>query len=733
MPERTLKEIAQLANTDPTALTRKEIDWLRRETNRAKGKRDQTSEPGYDVIKERSRKIQADKSVIGRDINELPAVADPKRRKRCEKSFKLFCETYFAATFYLPWSDDQLTVIKKIQQSVVAGGLFALGMPRGSGKTSLCERGALWGVVTGRRRFVALIGAEASLAEEMLDTLKMEIETNELLAADFPEICYPIRCLEGIAQRANGQLYKGARTHIGWTATEIILPTIPGSIASGVIIRVAGITGRIRGMKYLTRDGETIRPDIALVDDPQTDDSSASLSQNTKRRKILAGAILGLAGPDKKIAGFMPCTVINKEDMADQILSRDKYPQWQGERMKMVYAFPTNDKLWVEYEEIRALELKAGRDITKATQFYRKNRKAMDVGAVVAWKHRKNPDEISALQHAMNLKFDDEDAFLAEYQGEPREEQEENAALPADQIAAKVNSHKRGVVPIGVTRMTAFIDVQKKILLWTVCGWDDDFTGYVVGYGAWPDPQRSYYSLRDIRKTLARAIPGSGLEGSIYGGLEKLTAILLGREWKREGGSVLRVERCLVDANWGLSTDVVYQFCRQSQYASALMPSHGRYVGASGVPMSDYKKKPGERVGHNWRIPTVRGKRAVRHVLFDANYWKSFVHARFAINMGDKGCLSLFGSKAITHRLYSEHLTAEYCIPTEAKGRTIDEWHLKPSKPDNHWLDTTVGCAVAASMCGIALESQQRVRRGNRKRVSFAEMKRKKQNGSTVT
>jgi hypothetical protein len=38
--------------------------------------------------------------------------------------------------------------------------------------------------------------------------------------------------------------------------------------------------------------------------------------------------------------------------------------------------------------------------------------------------------------------------------------------------------------------------------------------------------------------------------------------------------------------------------------------------------------------------PNVAGKRAVRHVVYDTNYWKSFV--RLAVSLGDRGCLSLF-------------------------------------------------------------------------------------------
>jgi phage terminase large subunit GpA-like protein len=236
-----------------------------------------------------------------------------------------------------------------------------------------------------------------------------------------------------------------------------------------------------------------------------------------------------------------------------------------------------------------------------------------------------------------------------------------------------------------------------------VTAWEDDFTGYVVDYGTEPDQKAAYFTLRDVRRTLADASPRGGLEGAIYAGLERLTDATLGREWRRDDGAMVRIDRCLIDANWGSSSDVVYQFCRQSKFASVVMPSHGRYVGASSIPFADYRRKRGDRVGLNWRIPVVTGKRSVRHAVFDTNYWKSFVHARFAVPMGDPGCLSLFGRKPEAHRLLAEHLTAEYRVKTEGRGRTVDEWKLRVDGLDNHWLDCLVGCAVAASIQGAIL------------------------------
>jgi len=679
----------------------------------------------YEAMKEAARARNAALSAAGRDIGDLPEVVDPERRARCRTSFRGFCDAYFPQTFHLEWSPDHLRVIGKIEQAVLHGGLFAMAMPRGSGKSSLAECACLWAMLYGHRDFVTLIGSDEGHALGMLDSIKTELESNDLLLEDFPAVCYPIHSLEGIANRCSGQLYKGERTQIGWTANEIVLPTIAGSEASGAIIRVAGITGRIRGMKFKRPDGQTVRPSLVILDDPQTDESARSLSQCANRERILAGAVLGLAGPGKKISGIMPCTVIRPGDMADRILDREKHPEWNGERTKMVYAFPANEKLWEKYAEVRAESLRQHGDLSEATAFYVAHREEMDEGADVAWAARFNHDEASALQHAMNLRLQDEAAFWAEYQNEPLPENVgDDEQLTVDEIARKLNGHRRGEIPIGCNHLTMFVDVQGKLLFWAVCAWESDFTGYLVDYGAFPDQGRRYFTLRDATPTLLEVKRGAGLEGSIYAGLEALTGKLLAKEWQRDDGAMLKIGRCLVDANWGTSTDVVYQFCRQSPHAAVLFPSHGRYVGASSTPFAEYKKKQGDRVGLNWRIPNVRGKRAIRHVLFDTNYWKSFIHARLAVPMGDRGCLSLYGRDPVAHQLFAEHLTAEYRVKTEGRGRVVDEWKLRPEAHDNHWFDGIVGCAVAASLEGAVLPGTQEVAAPKRERIKLSDLRR---------
>ena len=683
-----------------------------------------TAPASYDAHKAAARERNAQLSKLGRDIGDLPTVVNSARKLDAAQNFRLFCESYFPETFHLGWSADHLTAIKKIEQSVLHGGLFALAMPRGSGKTSLSEIAAIWASLYGHRPFTCLIGSDEGAAASMLDSIKSEIENNELLAEDFPEVCFPIQQLEGIANRCSGQLYQGKRTNISWTANEIVLPNITGSQASGVIMRVAGITGRIRGMKYKHPSGKTLRPSLVIPDDPQTDESAKSLSQCAQRERIIAGAVLGLAGPGQKIAGIMPCTVIRAGDVADRILDREKNPEWNGERTRMVTSFPDNDKLWDTYAKIRAESLRANGTIQQATAFYEANRAAMDAGAVVSWEQRFNHDEASAIQHAMNLKLTDEAAFWSEYQNEPiPDDDEADTTLTADDIAAKLNGLHKGQVPLGCNTLTMFIDVQGKLLYYVVCAWEDNFTGYVIDYGTYPDQKRRYFTLRDAKHTLQRKHRGTGLEGALYAGLQSLTDAYLGSEWKRDDGARLKIDRCLIDANWGTSTDTVYSFCRASQHSAILLPSHGRYVGASSTPFAEYRKKRGDKVGHNWRIPSTHGKRAIRHVVYDTNYWKSFVHERLCVAMGDHGCLSLYGKDPEQHRQFAEHCSSEFKVRTEGRGRIVDEWKIRPHACDNHWWDGLIGSCIGASIHNIQIEKHGSQTHASKKRMKLSTIK----------
>jgi hypothetical protein len=60
----------------------------------------------------------------------------------------------FPQAFPLEPSPTHLRMIEEIQKAVTHGGLKAIAAPRGSGKTSILLRAALWAILTGRRKYV---------------------------------------------------------------------------------------------------------------------------------------------------------------------------------------------------------------------------------------------------------------------------------------------------------------------------------------------------------------------------------------------------------------------------------------------------------------------------------------------------------------------------------------------------------------------------------------------------
>jgi len=632
-------------------------------------------------------------------------------REACRLNFRLFCEQYLPEQFPLAWSPDHLEVIRKIEGAVLEGELFAMAMPRASGKSTLVVAAATWALLYAHRKYVTIVSSDEASAERLMSNLAVELEINDRLYESFKEVCHPIRSLEGIAQRSKGQEIDGARTRIEWTGKSLVFPTVlmPNGTpypTSGSMVDAAGITGRIRGRQRKNADGKIMRPDLVLIDDPSTNESAKSPAQNADRLRILSSDILGLAGPGKKIAGLCTVTVIYPDDLADQLLDREKHPRWQGVRAKLLYAEPTNTKLWEEYAKLRLQGMKDGKGLSLATAFYVANREAMDAGARVGWPERYNSDEVSALQHAMNLMYNDRASFASEYQNEPLPaHQAGGAELVVDNIAARLSGIPHRIAPDEATRIVAFADVQQKALYYVVMAFDDAFAGTVIDYGTWPEQPMRHFEASSIKKTLQRKYPGGGLDAQLKNGLSDLCDYLIGQQWMTEAGLPMKIERMLIDANWGASTEAVREYCKRSKHTTLLLPTHGRYVGASSLPFNDQPRQKGDRVGLNWKIPAKQSKVAgVRYGLYDTNFWKSFAAERLLCDAESAEAFRFYGSESQDHRMIAEHCCSEYRVRTQGRGREVDEWKMRPDRTENHWWDCLVGCCVAASMLGASPE-----------------------------
>ena len=157
---------------------------------------------------------------------------------------------YFPICSRWPGATITCAVIAKIER-VVRSRDACRGHASRIGKTTLCQIAVIWAILSGRHQFVVLVAATEDDALNLLANIKKHLAANSRLLDDYPEAIYPIRKLEGETRRCVGQRYYGSPTHIGWSNTEIVMPTIPGSKCSGSIIRVSGITGNISRHAYV--------------------------------------------------------------------------------------------------------------------------------------------------------------------------------------------------------------------------------------------------------------------------------------------------------------------------------------------------------------------------------------------------------------------------------------------------------------------------------------------------
>jgi hypothetical protein len=691
--------------------------WLRRRL--AEGRRLKTNgKASADIMRERRAEA--------RDIGPIPDVVNAERREACRLDPAKFGRTYLPGTFSLPFSKTHLQVIDKGKRSVLRREKYALGVFRGFGKSSLAELFVLWGALFGHLRFIPIIGPEKGHAVNILESLLVELTYNAILRDDFPEVCKPIEALEGISQRCAGQTYTGKDgkrrpTMIGYGEDHLVLPTIEGSKASGVVVKAYGLTGSLRGMKHRRPDGQVIRPDWVLLDDPQTDASAKSPAQCSYREDLINGAISGLGGHLRKLGGLCCCTIIRKDDLADRLLDRERHPEWSGDVFPMLIKPAKKEAdLWLgEYASLRRNDYRddeGGRDraVKEATAFYRKRRKEMDAGAVVAWEEARSPEELSGIQHAYNCFIDwGEAAFRAECQLDPVDPFEGTTPpLEARDILAKLNRLKLGVCPAGSSAVVAFADCGKRSHVhYMVCAFGDGYAGAIIDHG-----------IREV------AAPFGGVEAALSKTLKKLVDELLARTYPVEGGApALRIERFLVDSGWKTST--IYEFCRWAGYRGTLLPSKGQ---GSDRELRIPKKLPRRYWGPGWyHAPTLAAARSGRNdqwlTMYETDLFKSIAAERLRTPLGGAGSLSIDGDPRRRERFrdLAEQLTSERASEKERRnGDRFDKWRVIPGR-SNHLWDCLVGCLVAAAYLGIKppqseeIEKAQKATRRRRRGGGF--------------
>jgi len=679
-------------------------------------------------------------SAAGREIGPIPRVKNPWRREWASQSTQRFAETYLSEMFTSqegvrwPWSDSHVKVFSKIDRAI-GGGLLVEAEPRAGGKTSRIIAGVFRAILCGLHPWVCVIAATGPKSEQIIESIQTTLETNDRLANDFPEAIYPIRQLRRNAAKARQQTCMGRDTRMIWHSDEIMFPNIPGSPCAGAIITSTSLeSAGIRGQRKTMPDGTTRRPTLVLLDDPQTDETANSPYQTETRWKLLNGAVLHMCPPDRPMSALAAVTVIREKDLADQMVDS---PRWNGVRSPMLISLPVHRRdtpigvphadWWDQYAEklldnhldeadaIYASQSAANfkpecvplLDKPRPCHECEFREECMDADAIVSWKYRKHAVDQTAVQHAMNISILDPGMFAAEMQQRPLNAQMGSVRITPAQVCERISGLPMWEVPTEAAYLTAGIDVHKQILYFTVCAWESDFTGQVIGYGTAPEQPVRWFRQSDPPLPLDRVYPGLDENATIFAAVEKLCESLLHREFfKRSARGVtpMLIDRILIDGRYG--TKLIHAVRRKLRSAN-LETILGVGIGPNKKPitMYDRERSAGKKIGDNWYRPLTTGTQEHPHVMADVNYWKTQVQKALALPMGTRGALMLFGlpGTADQHAPFAEAVAAsEYPteMPPDSYGRVVTVFTPFPGVTENHWFDSSVYAMIAASIVG---------------------------------
>lgn len=218
--------------------------------------------------------------------------------KLCAIDSELFGKVFFPGTFRQKspaFAKDQWEPLENPRKRLVCMVIF-----RGGRKTTTLRTFAAKRISYGISRTILWVGVSEADAFRSVSWLKNRIERNHLWRQTF-------------------SLEKGRK----WEESQIEI--VHRQFGHTVNVLGAGITGSLRGINF-----DDYRPDLIIIDDPQTDETAATATQREKTADLILGAVKNSLAPitDEPNAKLvMAITPQHVEDISQQAL---KDPQWHS-------------------------------------------------------------------------------------------------------------------------------------------------------------------------------------------------------------------------------------------------------------------------------------------------------------------------------------------------------------------------------------------------------------------
>jgi hypothetical protein len=309
----------------------------------------------------------------------------------------------------------------------------------------------------------------------------------------------------------------------------------------------------------------------------------------------------------------------------------------------------------------------------------------------------------------------DHSTFYAEFQNDPREEDQGSLVLSAYHVEKKSSGLARGEIPDDAFILVSGWDVGKWGIHWAVGAVAPGRKITIIEYGVQTvDAPTGEVAAGDraAQGALLRAV-----ELAVYDGLRRLRDKFIESPYHRASGDVMPLVGCLVDARY--ATRAVYQFCSEN------MPTWGPVMGRGSAPhQGRYYIPKDAQLSLDHCCYQTAAESGARIYVANTDAYKQMLHTGFLLPDDAPGGVALFeGETSKTHFAFARHITAE--IQQEV-GSGVYVWKPARGRADNHWLDACVYLEACISLLerrlpaiGIGLQGEPiRVRR--QRRVTLA-------------
>lgn len=257
------------------------------------------------------------------------------------------------------------------------GDKSADAAPRGNAKSTWTTLILiLWCAAYRYRAFPLIVSETAGQSEDFMQFIKAELENNERLKQDFPDMC------------GEGPL---------WRASMIITN-------NGIKIRGVGAGQKLRGMRHGSK-----RPDLVICDDLENDEAVESPTQRKKLEQWFFKALMKIG--QKSTVYIVIGTILHYDSLLSGLL---KKPGWKGRKFKAVLKF-AKSKLWETWESLY-IDISGGKENAEAAAdaFFVSNNAEMLAGSEVLW------PEVEDYYYLMKMRLSEGPAYFdSEKQNEP--------------------------------------------------------------------------------------------------------------------------------------------------------------------------------------------------------------------------------------------------------------------------------------------------------------------------